>query len=145
MVKPLIGVMQIQARELIHQAASGFQALGMEKGQAISFFADNSAPWLITEQASALNGCPTAVRGAAAPIDELHYIYDHSDSAALVVHNPALLRRLASNGLPTSKYGKPRFVLLLSTDGEDPQALSDELEVPVLSSEELLALGEWHR
>ena len=113
----------------------------MEKGQTISFFADNSARWLITEQGCALNGCPTAVRGAAAPVEELLYIYEHSDSVALVAHDPALLRRLVQHGLPSSKHGKPRFVLVLNMEGEMPQSLSKELDVPVLSVEELLALG----
>lgn len=45
-------------------------------------FADR---WLLTEQGCARQGLPTAVRGAAAPVEELQYIYDHSDAKAVVL------------------------------------------------------------
>lgn len=69
----------------MHQAAAGLEALGLKKGDTISLFSENSAKWLVTEQAFAASGIVTAVRGANAPVDELQYIYNHSGSKAVVL------------------------------------------------------------
>lgn len=74
-----------QVDTLVGQAAAGLHALGLRKGGHVALFSENSARWLLVEQGCALNGLPTAVRGAAAPVDELQYIYDHSDAKAVVL------------------------------------------------------------
>jgi long-subunit acyl-CoA synthetase (AMP-forming) len=82
------------------------------------------------------------VRGAGAtPLDELQYIYSHSDSKAVVVQDATLLRRLHEKGWLQSAHGPPSLVVLLKAEGQDPQALGQELGLPVVSVEEVLAVG----
>lgn len=129
-----------QASTLVQQAAVGLHALGLRKGDHLALFAENSALWLLTEQGAARNGCPTAVRGAAAPLEELRYIYNHADAKAVVLQvgslviqarglrlplshltcnakknqDMALLRRLQAAGwLASAAHGRPRLVVLV--------------------------------
>ncbi len=134
-----------QARALIRQLAAGLHALGFRKGDHVAFFSENSARWLLTEQACALNGCPTAVRGAAAPLDELAYIYEHSDSKAVVLQDVALLKKLHGAGWLSSIHGAPRLVVIVRPEGEDLAAVAAELglgkDVSVVSVEDVLGIG----
>lgn len=102
----------VQMREVVLQAAAGLHALGLRKGDHVSLFSENSAKWLVAEQGCAKNGVTTAVRGATAPVDELQYIYNHSDSKAVVLqvrqrrllhHHPSA--RCPSARLPVAEYG----------------------------------------
>jgi long-chain acyl-CoA synthetase len=145
-----------QAHLLIHQAAAGFHALGFRKGDHLAFFSENSARWLVTEQGASHNGCPTAVRGAAAPVEELQFIYNHADCKAVVLQDVALLRKLhAAGGLSSSLHGPPRLVVILrppeNTKGaaaaDDLSSVAAELglaSTTLISIEELLALGAKH-
>lgn len=74
-----------QVDTLVQQAAAGLHALGLRKGDHVAVFGENSARWLLMEQGCARQGLPTAVRGMAAPVDELQFIYDHSDAKAVVL------------------------------------------------------------
>lgn len=109
----------VQMREVVLQAAAGLHALGLRKGDHVSLFSENSAKWLVAEQGCAKNGVTTAVRGATAPVDELQYIYNHSDSKAVVLqvrqrrlphHHPSA--RFPSARLPVAEYGGLCPVLL---------------------------------
>ncbi len=135
----------------MHQAAAGLHALGLRKDDHVALFSENSARWLLVEQGCARNGCPTAVRGAAAPMDELQYIYNHSDARAVVLQDAALLRRLKAAGwLASAAHGPPRLVVLVRPpEGEGGQAelaaLASEVGAPVVAVEEVLAAGQKHR
>lgn len=74
-----------QVDTLVQQAAAGLHALGLRKGDHVAVFGENSARWLLMEQGCARQGLPTAVRGMAAPVEELQFIYDHSDAKAVVL------------------------------------------------------------
>lgn len=121
--------------------ASGLSALGLRKGETISLFSENSARWLMMEQGCSLNGNPTAVRGSAAPVDELIYIYEHSDSVAAVFQNPATLLKLYETGELKSAAGKPRFIVVLKSEGQDLSKLSAKFGLSILTVDELMAVG----
>ena len=83
-------------------------------------------------------GGVTAVRGADAPIEELRYIYDHSDSAAIaVLQGPKLLQKLAkgdSLGLSNEKYGAVKTVVLMHREkktNEDIAKLAANLNIDI--------------
>ena len=61
-------------------------------------------------------GAADAVRGAAAPVEELRYILEDCRATALVVQNIALWERLA---LTAEQRSRLRFVLLLEGDPVD--------------------------
>ncbi len=120
---------QLTYRQLngsIERAAAAFAALGLLPGDRVALFAENGPRWLVSDQGLMRAGAADAVRGSAAPIDELLYILKDSGSVALVVESAALLAKLGSgqSGQP-DQFDQPalaglRFVVVL--EGESPAA-----------------------
>mgnify|MGYP001464304618 CR=1 FL=1 len=73
--------------ELVQIAANAFTGLGLEEGDVVALFGENSPRWLIVDQGLMRVGASDAVRGASAPGEELHYILNDSQSIALIVQN----------------------------------------------------------
>ena len=73
-----------QVHDAVHRAAGAFQALGINQGDHVAVFGENSAHWLFADSGVMLLGAATVVRGADAPIEELRYIYDNSDAREVV-------------------------------------------------------------
>ena len=86
-----------EARDKIALGSSAMQKLGILPGDCVSLFAENSNRWLVMDQSIMKAGGCDAVRGVAAPIEELKYIYNHSRSVGLVVENIELLTSLFTN------------------------------------------------
>lgn len=131
----------------IKVGASALQRLGINAGNTVSIFSENSHRWFITEQAVMKTGAVNAVRGALAPVKELQYIYDNSDSKGCVVETPALLKSLYDEGgLFSSKHGAPRFIIVLYPDGASSKKLTDSINSPagtqVLSFEDFMSMGK---
>jgi len=129
----------------VRKSAAVFQKLGVQKGTHVAVFAENSARWLMVDQGLQMAGGASAVRGADAPLDELRYIYEHSDSVGIaVLQGPKLLQKLAKQdksddnaaplGLTNEKYGPVQTVLLMhrekKTDAEIAQ-LAAELGIQI--------------
>lgn len=119
----------------IQRTASVLQnQFGIKKGQHISIFGENSATWLMIDQGIQTLGGVTAVRGADAPIDELRYIYSHSDSANLaVVQGPKLLQKLIKTpttdntsplGFYNTKYGPVKTILLMNREKKTDEEIA---------------------
>ncbi|MEB3158007.1 MAG: AMP-binding protein [Synechococcus sp.] len=117
---------QLEGR--ISAAAAGLRSLGLGSGDVVGLFAENSPRWLVLDQGLMRAGITSAVRGAAAPVPELHYILDDCSAVALVVQNADLLERL---NLPPQLRARLRCVIQL----EGP--VSDG----VISFDALLAKG----
>jgi len=94
--------------------AQGLQALGVQPGERVALFADNSSRWLIADQGIMRAGGVDVVRGAQAPVEELDFIYRNSDSSFLVVDTPEVLRRLK----PYLGEWQPRAVIVLWGEGD---------------------------
>ena len=99
--------------ERIAIAAVAFRRAGVQNGDVVALFAENSPRWLVADQGLMRAGAADAVRGASAPVEELRYILEDCRATALVVQNVALLERLALT--PQQRAGL-RFVLLLEGD-----------------------------
>jgi len=108
--------LQLAAR--IETAATAYRALGLGSGDVVGLFAENSPRWLVADQGLMRAGATDAVRGAAAPVEELRYILEDAGAVALVVQNADLWRRL---DLPTPLRERLRFVLQL--EGEAPEGV----------------------
>ena len=104
-----------QLRQGIETAASGFSSLGVAGGDVVALFAENGPRWLLADQGLMRSGAADAVRGSAAPVEELRYILADSGAIALVVESAGLLERLA---LDPAQCGRLRFVVVL--EGEVP-------------------------
>ncbi|MFO7630342.1 MAG: AMP-binding protein [Prochlorococcaceae cyanobacterium] len=120
-----------QLHQAIEQAAAAFAALGVAEGDVVALFAENGPRWLVADQGLMRLGAADAVRGSAAPLEELRYILEDCGAVALVVESAALLAQLAAS---SSQLGRLRFVVLL--EGEHGAA---EPEIPCFTWPELMA------
>lgn len=122
-----------QLYEDIKKAATAFQKIGVSKGFHIAQFSENSAKWMVLDQGLLKNGAVNAVRGSNAPVSELKYIYNHSDSKGLITDSKAVYENMVDYVI--SKGGK----FIIYTGKEE---LSREgKEIAVYSFEEFLKLG----
>ncbi|KAL7440402.1 hypothetical protein ACHAXM_007164 [Skeletonema potamos] len=132
----------------VRRSAAAFKNLGVTKGVNVAVLGENSAQWLIIDHGIQLAGGASAVRGADAPLDELRYIYEHSDSAGIaVLQDVNLLQKLSkyakakglSNlGLSNDSFGPVKTVILMhkgkKTDDEiKALGVENGVEVRVLS------------
>ena len=93
--KPVIELTYAALHQQMQQFAAGLQALGVQQGDHLALFADNSPRWLIADQGMMGAGAVNAVRGSQADRDELLFILTNSDSTAIVVQDQATLKKLA--------------------------------------------------
>ena len=127
---------QVSYRQLyqrIEQAAAAFAGLGVAAGDVVALFAENSPRWLQADQGLMRAGGADAVRGSAAPVEELRYILEDSSAVGLVVESAGLLEALA---LDEGRSARLRFVVVLEGEpGDGPTP------VPCLSWGDLLERG----
>jgi len=99
-----------QLQQRIEQAAAAFAGLGVGAGDVVALFAENGPRWLQADQGLMRAGAADAVRGSAAPVEELAYILEDSGACGLVVESAALLAKL---NLSPEARARLRFVVLL--------------------------------
>ncbi len=140
-----------QANVAVKKSASIFKKLGVDKGKNVAILAENSAKWLLIDHGIQLVGGASAVRGADAPMDELRYIYEHSDSAGVaVLQGPRLLNKLAADakkngleglGLQNDAHGPVKTVIVIHKEkksSEEIEAMGEQLGVNVMVFQDLL-------
>ncbi|MFM7448478.1 MAG: long-chain fatty acid--CoA ligase [Leptolyngbyaceae cyanobacterium] len=132
-LKPEVKLTYAELYEQIYQFATGLQVLGVQPGDRICLFADNSPRWLIADQGMMMAGAVNAVRSSQADRDELLFILQNSGSTGLVVEDLATLKklRLSLTGLPL------KFVVLLAD-----QAAPDDPDLNTLNFSQVMALAE---
>lgn len=125
---------------IVNQAALAFGRMGLIKGQHVTILAENSARWLQVDHGIQRAGGVSAVRGADAPLDELRYIYEHSDSAGIaVLQGPRLLNKLLKDaenlegsdsclGLSNESNGPVRSVVLMHREKKTNADLESIME-----------------
>jgi long-chain acyl-CoA synthetase len=122
-----------QLQQGIEQVAAAFASLGVGAGDVVALFAENGPRWLLSDQGLMRAGAADAVRGSAAPLEELRYILQDSGAVGLVVESAALLERLA---LDAELAAPLRFVVVLEGDAGSATGVS-----PCLGWEELRRRG----
>jgi len=133
-----------EMEEIVRTSAAIFQGFGVTKGTNVAVLGENSARWLMADHGIQLAGGASAVRGADAPLDELRYIYEHSDSAGIaVLQGPKLLKKLKKDadskglkklGLANPTHGPVKNIILLNkekTSLEEIEELSKELDINI--------------
>jgi long-chain acyl-CoA synthetase len=132
---PAVTLTFTQMYQQIRQVAAALQSLGLQVGDRISLFADNSARWFVADQGCMSAGAVDVVRSALAEVQELAYIYENSESSALLVEDLKTYQKLS----PLLNTAKLTFVGLLS----DEPTPTDSL-VPIVNFPRLLELGNSH-
>jgi long-chain acyl-CoA synthetase len=122
-----------EINDYIKYFASALQFLGLKKGMHVAQFSENSAKWLIADQALFACGAVNAVRGSQAPIDELNYIYNHSDSKFLITDSTKMLEKLYSQ----LSASLPEFIVLLTEED-----VKSRYNVPVYTFNEMIEMGK---
>ena len=127
-----------EMEELVRKSAAIFANFGVKKGTNVAVLGENSARWLMVDHGIQLAGGASAVRGADAPLDELRYIYEHSDSAGIaVLQDPRLLEKLAKDakakgmlglGLSNVSHGQVRHVILMNKGKKTPEQIAKMTE-----------------
>lgn len=140
-----------QMEDKVRRSAAAFKDLGVAKGVNVAVLGENSAMWLVVDHGIQLAGGASAVRGADAPLDELRYIYEHSDSAGIAVlqdvnllqklSNDAKAKGLTNLGLSNDSFGPVKTVILMhkgKKTADEIKALGEENGVQVRVLSELL-------
>jgi long-chain acyl-CoA synthetase len=117
--RPAVRLSFRQLHQGIETAAAGFAALGVRPGEVVALFAENGPRWLLADQGLMRLGAADAVRGSAAPVEELRYILRDCGAVALVVESASLLEKLA---LASQPAGPLRLVVLLEGERGDAAA-----------------------
>jgi long-chain acyl-CoA synthetase len=116
--KPSLQLTYAELWEQLQQFAAGLQALGLNPGDRLCLFSDNSARWFLADQGCMTAGIVDVVRGAEADPQELAYIYENSGSSALIVEELKLYRKLQ----PLLPADEIKFVGLLSDETPPPDS-----------------------
>ena len=111
-LQPQVSLTYQELYEKIQQFGTGLQTLGVQPQDKIALFADNSPRWFISDQGIMTAGGVDVVRSATAEKQELLYIYEDSDSTALVVEDSKTLDKLR----PEIDNFPIKFIILLSDE-----------------------------
>ncbi len=129
---PAVTLTFAQMSQQIGQFAAALQSLGVQEGDRISLFADNSARWFVADQGCMTTGAVDVVRSALADVQELAYIYENSESSALLIEDLKVYKQL----LPMLSTANLKFVGLLS----DEPTPTDSL-IPIVNFSRMLEIG----
>ncbi|XP_057498905.1 probable acyl-activating enzyme 16, chloroplastic isoform X1 [Actinidia eriantha] len=130
-----------QLEQEILDFSEGLRAIGINPGEKLALFADNSCRWLVADQGMMASGAINVVRGSRSSVEELLQIYNHSESVAIAVDNPELFNRIAETFCSQAAI---RFVILLW--GEKSCLTSEALEgLPVYCYTEMIDCGHESR
>lgn len=131
-ITPQVSLTYQELWEKIQQFGTGLQTLGVKPQDKIALFADNSPRWFIADQGIMITGGVDVVRSSTAEKQELLYIYEDSDSNALVVADSKTLEKLRPeiDNLPL------KFIILLSDE-----TMESNDQTKIYNFTQLLELG----
>lgn len=119
-------------RELVHRAARGFIALGLQPGQAVTIAGFNRPEWFVADLAAILaGGVPAGIYTSLTP-EQCGYIAGHAGAAVSVVEDREQLDKMLA-----VREGLPALERLVLVDGD-----GDGDGDGVIGWDELLALGD---
>ncbi len=124
-----------QLGDCINRIAAALQYLDVAKGMHIAQFSENNSKWMVMDQAILRCGAINAVRGSLAPVGELKYIYNHSDSTALITDSVNVINNLEELLIKSNC----KFVIYIGNHAEE---LNKNSNLNILTFEDLLKIGE---
>lgn len=120
--------------EQVAGIAAALQKLGVKQGQHVALFAENSAKWMVIDQAIMAIGAVDAVRGSGSPHSELEYIYEHSDSTALITDDMTIAASLSKN---PQIFDKKRIKFIIYIGNKDVSGYVKLMNMPCYTFETL--------
>ncbi|GJD06970.1 Long-chain-fatty-acid--[acyl-carrier-protein] ligase AEE15, chloroplastic [Galdieria sulphuraria] len=122
----------LELHRSIQACAVALKRIGLKKGNKVCLISENSYRWLVLDQAVMTIGAASAVRGSGAPLLELCYIYEHSESIGLVAENAQVLVRLVE------KLGSEKLKFAIILWGKVP---TDFPQLKIFSFDSLIQEG----
>ena len=124
-----------QVEEQISAFAAALQSFGVKKGDFVGIFTENNGRWCICEQGTMRTGAVCTLRGSNAPVTELDYIINHSESMGLILRDGKLL-----NGLKPylEKYDLKFVILMFKSEKDDISGVN----CPVYYFDEVIEIGK---
>ena len=119
----------------ILSASAAMKSAGIKEGMHVAQFSENSSKWLVLDQGVLNCGAINAVRGSLAPIEELKYIYNHSDSSALITDNLKVVEGLYDHLLSSN-------AVAIIYIGKDDTSKFENSDIPFYTFEKLLEMGK---
>ena len=113
--------------------AKALKSIGIETCDHIAQFSENNSRWIIMDLACQKLGVINAVRGSNAPVSELKYIYEHSDSCALICDSLKIINNIEDFLVEN----KTKFVIYTGNENIDKK-----YPFPVFTFNELLNIGK---
>ncbi|XP_071721883.1 probable acyl-activating enzyme 16, chloroplastic [Rutidosis leptorrhynchoides] len=126
-----------QLEQEILDFAEGLRVIGVKPDEKVAVFAENSCRWLVADQGAMATGAINVVRGSRSSNEELLRIYNHSESAGLIVDNPEFYNRIADTFCSEASV---RFVILLWGD-KSFLASNGTKDFPVFSYKDIINIG----
>lgn len=74
-----------ELNSIVDQAAKGFMALGIEKGEHVAIWSDNKPEWLISQFATGKMGAVLVTVNTNYRAKELEYLLKQSDATTLIL------------------------------------------------------------
>lgn len=112
--------------------ASGFEQLGLQRGENVLLLSENLPRWLPVDLALLLLGCPSVPRGTDSPPDEVAFIVRKVHARVAVVESARALRLLQTSGAAVD------HIVVLRSDPDDREIENASKARPY---ESLLDLG----
>jgi long-chain acyl-CoA synthetase len=103
----------------IQKFAGGLQSLGLQVGERVALFADNSPRWLVADLGTLFAGLVDVPRSSQADPQELKFILQNTGCTALIVEDSKTLQRL---GLSPQDLGIHHLISL--SDASIPNGIS---------------------
>ena len=116
-----------------YSVAKALKSIGIETCDHIAQFSENNSRWIIMDLACQKLGVINAVRGSNAPVSELKYIYEHSDSCALICDSLKIINNIEDFLVEN----KTKFVIYTGNENIDKK-----YPFPVFTFNELLNIGK---
>lgn len=118
----------------ISRFAASLQKLGLKRSDHVAFFSENSSKWMTVDQAMMKCGIVNAVRGSLAPLSELKYIYQHSESIALFTDKLDLIDKMQNFLIENNA----KFIVYIG--GEK---ITKNYKIKILTFEKMLEMSDF--
>lgn len=83
--------------EKTYNLAVNLKKQGIQKGEKICIFAENSPFWFMSELGAIASGCVSVPRQSAGAISELEHIYIHSEASVIITDKVKILKYFLKN------------------------------------------------
>ncbi len=130
-----LGMTYDEVLDNINYFAVALQNNGVNYQDFVSLISENNGLHFICNQAILKTGACSVLRGTTAPIDELEYILNHSDSNAVILTNYKILNKLTNI---INKNKKINFIVIMFPKGEKPL----DINIPVYTFHEFIEIGK---